>query len=154
MCFFSEHQVDYDDDDEQDNQYGGNQGYGRANPQSYSGVSGLGQPNSGISGKANRIGAYRKSNTYEMMQDGEKSTERRRRTHAGLGKSPQTQDHDLDDSFSSPEGAQPDIKMAVENLKETQQVVTIVDQIESNFLKAKKKINGLDLITLESDITA
>ena len=64
-----------------------------------------------------------------MMQDGERSTERRRRTHAGVGKSPQTQDreHDLDDSFSNPEGAQPDIKMAVENLKETQQVVTIVD---------------------------
>jgi len=44
--------------------------------------------------------------------------------------------------------------MAVENLKETQQVVQVVDQVESNFLKAKKKINGLDLITLESDITA
>lgn len=91
-----------------------------------------------------------------MMQDGEKSTERRRRTHAG-GKSPQTlgdRENDLDDSFNNPEGASPDIKMAVENLKETQQVVGVVDQIESNFLKAKKKINGLDLITLESDITA
>jgi len=70
MCFFSEHQVDYDDDegDMQDAYGGGNGGYGRANPQSYSGVSGIGQPNSGISGKANRIGAYRKSNTYEVMQ--------------------------------------------------------------------------------------
>lgn len=55
------------------------------------------------------------------MQEGEKSTERRRRTHAGVGKSPgQDRDFDLDDSFNNPEGVQPDVKMAVENLKETQ----------------------------------
>ena len=29
-----------------------------------------------------------------------------------------------------------------------------MDVIESNFGKAKKKINGFDIITLESDITA
>lgn len=55
------------------------------------------------------------------MMDGEKSTERRRRTHA-VGKSPTMtadRDNDLDESFNNPDAASPDIKMAVENLKET-----------------------------------
>lgn len=88
-------QVDYDDEvEDRDNQdvYGAtapNQAYGRSNPQSYSGVSGIGAPNSaGISGKANRIGAYRKSNNFgDNLMDGERSTERRRRTQI-VGKSP------------------------------------------------------------------
>ena len=92
--FCSENQVDYDED-EGDDYNNINQGYGRggapSNPQQYSGVSGVTAPGSGVSGKANRIGQYRKSNTFEMPAEGEKSNERRRRTHAGnksIAKSP------------------------------------------------------------------
>ena len=37
---------------------------------------------------------------------------------------------------------------------ETEQVSEIVNQIETNYGKAKKKINGYDVITLEADIVA
>ena len=62
--------------------------------------------------------------------------------------------YDMDDSFQSPDRGGPDVKLAIQNLQETQHVVDVVDQIELNFGKAKKKINGLDVVTLESDITA
>ena len=44
--------------------------------------------------------------------------------------------------------------MSVQNLNEAKEVAGVVDQIESNYGKAKKKINGLDIANLESDITA
>jgi hypothetical protein len=50
----------------------------------------MGGPNAGASGKANRIGAYRKSNNFDAIDSNERSTERRRRTqNIGIGKSPQ-----------------------------------------------------------------
>jgi hypothetical protein len=117
----------------------------------------LSQPNSGVSGKANRIGAYRKSNTFEFP-DGEKSAERSRRRTYTSGKSPpvnnerETNEHD--ESFTAADRAGPDVKQAVQNLQETQQVASIIDKIELNYGKAKKKINGCDTTTLEADITA
>lgn len=123
----SENQVNYDEDEGGDgsyNHYNYRQGGAPSNPQQNSGVSGLHNPQtSGVSGKANRIGAYRKSNTFEVPLDGERSTERRRRTHAGgksINKSPLAdQENDVDESFNSPGGGGPDVKMAIQNLQET-----------------------------------
>lgn len=84
-------------------------------------MSGVAGPNSAVSGKANRIGAYRKSTTFENRK-GENMTSaerRRQRTFVDPGSGIGSKDFDGDDANSNPTGTT-DVKMAIENLQETQ----------------------------------
>jgi hypothetical protein len=63
-----------------------------------------------------------------------------------------------DDSFgTSPRvrtaNSEADMKQAVMNMHETQEVNAVIKEFEKNFSGAKKKINECDLVTLESELT-
>lgn len=61
-----------------------------------------------------------------------------------------------DESFGSSPRIRPDgdLKQAVMNMHETQEVQQIVNEFESYFYNAKKKVNDCDLVTLESELAA
>lgn len=46
-----------------------------------------------------------------------------------------------------------DMKQAVMNMHETQEVYQLVKEFEKCFCGAKKKVNECDLVTLESELT-
>ena len=68
----------------------------------------------------------------------------------------------MDDSFGSPERRDPngqpkyemDLKQALGNIKEAEQVHDLVSKFESAHAAGKKKINQGSITTLETDLTA
>jgi hypothetical protein len=105
-------------------------------------------------GRANRISQYKKPTSIHMPPD---------RSMGSNGKSPQTvgrqENMEMDDdSFgTSPRvrtaNSEADMKQAVMNMHETQEVNAVIKEFEKNFSGAKKKINECDLVTLESELT-
>mmetsp|Transcript_21886 Transcript_21886/g.33966 ORF Transcript_21886/g.33966 Transcript_21886/m.33966 type:complete len:258 (-) Transcript_21886:4579-5352(-) len=70
-----------------------------------------------------------------------------------------TREMSMDESMGSPKLKNPnahneaDIKQAVQNFEETQQVMEVVSALEKSYGGIKKKLNSFDLSTLESNIT-
>ena len=106
------------------------------------------RPITGGEGKPNKISQYRKNQSLGVGKDkmGFSSEDKPRRMASGDddGRGVGIKDMSMDDSLNSPNrlknptaSVEAEIKQAVHNLQETNQVMDIVGQIEKNYGAAK-----------------